>query len=163
MSIRYRMAAAASESLVFLMAEPGVTAPGLGGTHFRKAIHTMSNKLNPTPGPWQVCEFGPEHVDALPGEVGVFAPEHFDSHQLQDGTWHGVTVCRGMTGPAKHDNATLIACVPEMIEVIKMAYRKHHLGDDSIGWDELSEKLGDVLSNAMGVESYVEWQEEITR
>ena len=56
-------------------------------------------------------------------------------------------------------NAQLIAEAPSMLAALQMAYCKHHLGDDTIGWDELSEKLGDVLSNAMGIEVYVKWQE----
>ncbi|MEQ8511533.1 MAG: hypothetical protein RLN67_13835 [Algiphilus sp.] len=35
------------------------------------------------------------------------------------------------------------------------AYRKHHMGDDSIGWDELSQRLGDALHNALGSEDAV--------
>ena len=122
----------------------------------------MSYELNPTAGPWELCEFSADHADALPGEVGVFAPQHPDSQQKEDGTWHGVTICRGMTGLAKWDNATLIACTPELLEAVKMAYRKHHLGDPDIGWDELGEKLGDTLSNAMGVEGFVKWQEKVS-
>lgn len=121
----------------------------------------MSFTINATPGPWEVCKFGPEHPDALPGEVGVFAPNHPDSTQKEDGTWHGITICRGMTGPVNYDNATLIACVPEMLDVLKLAYRKHHLEDDSIGWEELSDKLSDALSNAMGPTGFVEWMQEL--
>ena len=46
---------------------------------------------------------------------------------------------------------------PELLEAVKLAYRKHHLGDDSIGWDELSEKLLDALCNTMGADGYLEW------
>lgn len=117
----------------------------------------MTDKLNPTPGPWEICEFGEDHPDALPGEIGVHAPKHPDAYIKGDSTWHGVTICRGMTGPAKRDNATLIACAPELLEAVKLAYRKHHLGDDTIGWDELSDKLLDALCNAMGADGYLEW------
>jgi len=117
----------------------------------------MTSVINATPGPWEICEFSADHVDALPGEVGVYAPNHPGSYIKEDGTWHGVTICRGMTGPAKRDNATLIACTPELLEAVKLAYRKHHLDDPSIGWDELSEKLLDALCNAMGADGYLEW------
>jgi len=117
--------------------------------------------VNATPGPWEICEFGKDHPDALPGEMGVFAPHHPDSQLKDDGTWHGVTICRGMTGPAKRDNATLIACTPELLEAVKFAYRKHHLGDDSIGWSELGDKLGDALNNAMGPGNFVAWLNEV--
>jgi hypothetical protein len=121
----------------------------------------MSYKINPTPGPWEVANFSKDHTDALPGEVAVFAPNHPDSKQQSDGTWHGVTICRGMTGAASDDNATVIALVPDMLETLKMAYRKHHMVDDSIGWDELSDKLADVLSNAMGPDGFVEWMHQV--
>lgn len=119
----------------------------------------MSSKIEPTPGPWEVATFASNHADALPGEVAVFAPNHPNSKLQPDGTWDAVTICRGMTGPAKDANATLIACVPEMLEVIKLAYRKHHMEDPSVGWEELSDKLGDVLSNAMGPDGFVEWMQ----
>jgi hypothetical protein len=31
-----------------------------------------------------------------------------------------------------------------LLDAVKLAYRKHHLNDDSIGWDELSEMLGRI-------------------
>lgn len=49
----------------------------------------------------------------------------------------------------------------ELLEAVKLAYRKHHLGDDSIGWEELSEKLGDVLCEVMGDAAFVEWMKEV--
>jgi hypothetical protein len=121
----------------------------------------MSYKINMTPGPWQVAKFSEGHADALPEEVAIFAPNHPDSKLQEDGTWHGVTICRGMTGAAKDDNATVIALVPDMLETLKIAYRKHHLNDASIGWDELSDRLADVLSNAMGPDGFVEWLQEV--
>lgn len=45
----------------------------------------------------------------------------------------------------------------EVVEAVKLAYRKHWLGDGSIGWDELGEKLHDALCNAMGDEEFVKW------
>lgn len=116
-----------------------------------------------TSGPWELCGFGRQHPDALPNEVGVFAPNHPDSRRLEDGTWHGITICRGMTGPAAYDNATLIACVPEMLEMLKLVYRKHCRDDASIGWDELEDKLGNALSNAMGPEGFADWLTELKR
>ena len=116
-----------------------------------------------TPGPWEICKFAPEHPDALPGEVGVFAPLHPDSTLKDDGTWHGVTICRGMTGPAAYDNATLIACVPEMLEMLKLVWRKHVRDDATIGWEELGDRLGDTLSNAMGPDGLHNWIMELKR
>lgn len=50
---------------------------------------------------------------------------------------------------------------PELLEAVKLAYRKHHLGDDTIGWDELSETLHNAICNAMGDRGYLEWMESL--
>lgn len=52
----------------------------------------------------------------------------------------------------------LRAQLNEAIEALKMAYRKHHLEDESMGWDELSHTLLNTLSNTMGVEELLKWQ-----
>ena len=46
-------------------------------------------------------------------------------------------------------------------EVLKMAYRKHVLGDDAIGWDELGDTLKDALCEIMGDEAFVAWIEGV--
>ena len=48
-----------------------------------------------------------------------------------------------------------------LIEVVKVAYRKHHLGDDSIGWDELSDALQNALCNVMGDDKFTGWLSQI--
>lgn len=48
-----------------------------------------------------------------------------------------------------------------LLEAVKLAYRKHHLEDPSIGWEELSDALHTVLNNAMGADGYLRWMEEI--
>lgn len=58
--------------------------------------------------------------------------------------------------PTRDDLATH---APELLEAVQLAYRKHHLGDESIGWDELSKKLGNTLSNAMGPGGYLAWMQ----
>lgn len=47
-----------------------------------------------------------------------------------------------------------------LLNAVKRAYLKHHIGDESIGWDELSDTLHDALCNALGPEGYDEWLEE---
>jgi len=42
----------------------------------------------------------------------------------------------------------------ELIELIILCWRKHHLDDPAIGWEELTEQLCDGLSNILGVEGY---------
>lgn len=44
-----------------------------------------------------------------------------------------------------------------LLEVVKLAYRKHHLQDTTIGWEELSEALHNALCNAIGDDAFVEW------
>ena len=44
-----------------------------------------------------------------------------------------------------------------LLDAVKLAYRKHHLGDDSIGWDELSNCLLDALCNELGDDGYQQW------
>lgn len=51
----------------------------------------------------------------------------------------------------------------DLLTACQMAYRKHHLDDDSIGWDELSDYLGDALCNAMGDQEYINWLYEIRK
>lgn len=46
-----------------------------------------------------------------------------------------------------------------LLKAVKMAYRKHHLDDDSIGWTELSDILLIALLNAMGNEEFQRWLE----
>ena len=44
-----------------------------------------------------------------------------------------------------------------LLEAAKLAYRKHHLGDDSIGWDELEDILHDALCNELGDDGFLMW------
>jgi len=50
-----------------------------------------------------------------------------------------------------------------LLEVVQLAYRKHVLCDDRIGWDELDEILGDALSNGMGPCGFIEWANQIEK
>jgi len=45
----------------------------------------------------------------------------------------------------------------DLLSACKLAYRKHHLDDDSIGWGELGECLLDALCNEMGDDGFQEW------
>ena len=49
----------------------------------------------------------------------------------------------------------------DLLYACKAAYRKHHLADDSIGWDELSDILKEALCNAMGDDEFVMWLDSI--
>lgn len=50
-----------------------------------------------------------------------------------------------------------------LLTACQMSYRKHHLNDESIGWDELGDCLLDALCNEMGDDGYQEWLSEVTK
>ena len=45
----------------------------------------------------------------------------------------------------------------QTIKALKSAYRKHHLMDDSIGWEELGEILCDALCEEIGDVKFCEF------
>ena len=45
----------------------------------------------------------------------------------------------------------------DLLTACKLAYRKHHLDDESIGWEELGNALLDALCNEMGTDEYILW------
>jgi hypothetical protein len=47
----------------------------------------------------------------------------------------------------------------ELLHAVQMAYRKHWLDDDSIGWEELGKILNNAICNAIGDDGYKEWVE----
>ena len=51
----------------------------------------------------------------------------------------------------------------DLLEACKVAYRKHRLNDDSIGWDELSDILLNALCNEMGDVGFQEWLRQVKR
>lgn len=48
----------------------------------------------------------------------------------------------------------------QMASALRMAYLKHHLEDESIGWNELSDILLNALTEAMGDRPFQKWLEE---
>lgn len=48
-----------------------------------------------------------------------------------------------------------------LLSALQMAYRKHHCGDDSIGWNELSDVMCDSLCEVMGDEGFQRWVDSI--
>lgn len=49
-----------------------------------------------------------------------------------------------------------------LLDAVKMAYRKHHLDDPSIGWDELSDVLMMALCNEMGDQGFQNWLHQVS-
>lgn len=47
-----------------------------------------------------------------------------------------------------------------LLYAVKMAYRKHHLSDPSIGWEELSGILLHALCEYMGDDEFCKWLKE---
>jgi len=50
-----------------------------------------------------------------------------------------------------------------LLEAVKVSYKKHCLGLESIGWDELSKVLLDTLCEVMGDVGYQQWLNEENR
>ena len=46
-----------------------------------------------------------------------------------------------------------------ILDALQAAYRKHVQDDDSIGWEEVENKLLDALCNLMGNEEFIKWNE----
>lgn len=44
-----------------------------------------------------------------------------------------------------------------LLDAVQKAYRKHCMGDESIGWEELDDILLNALCNAMGDAGYQQW------
>lgn len=44
-----------------------------------------------------------------------------------------------------------------LLDAVKLAYRKHVMNDDSIGWDELGYCLLDAICNEIGDDGYQKW------
>lgn len=47
----------------------------------------------------------------------------------------------------------------QMAVALKLAYRKHHMGDQRVSWTELSDAMCDALAEYMGDDAFVEWAE----
>jgi hypothetical protein len=43
------------------------------------------------------------------------------------------------------------------IETLKACYLKHACNDESIGWDELTDMIGNALAQIMGDEEFCRW------
>ena len=50
-----------------------------------------------------------------------------------------------------------------LLAACQAAYRKHHMDDDSVGWNELSDMLLDALCNSMGSDGYHKWLDDVSR
>lgn len=46
-----------------------------------------------------------------------------------------------------------------LLDAVKMAYRKHWLNDESIGWDELGDILHNAICNVIGDDGYMKWKD----
>jgi len=49
------------------------------------------------------------------------------------------------------------ADIVAILNVLGMAYQKHHCGNDSIGWNELSDQIHLVICRVVGTRIYQKW------
>lgn len=49
----------------------------------------------------------------------------------------------------------------KQIDAIKLAYRKHALSDESIGWHEVEDALMNVLADHMGDRAFQAWLKQV--
>ena len=49
-----------------------------------------------------------------------------------------------------------------LLDACQMAYRKHVLEDDGVGWIELSETLATALAEVMGDKAFDEWTDAVS-
>ena len=49
----------------------------------------------------------------------------------------------------------------DLLYAVKMAYRKHVMDDDSVGWGELDDILKEALCNKLGDDGYMDWLDQI--
>lgn len=50
-----------------------------------------------------------------------------------------------------------------LLTACQMAYRKHGLGDDSLGYDEVNQALCNAICNEIGDEEFIQWLQSITK
>lgn len=83
------------------------------------------------PGPWAMTEFRDGRQAEGVEELGVFAPVDPRSREKPDGTWHSAIICRGMDGPTRGANATLIVgavnALPALLNALDAADRAAEL------------------------------------
>ncbi len=51
----------------------------------------------------------------------------------------------------------------ELEEAVVMAYKKHHLDDPDIGWEELDDCLANAICNALGDEYFQSLNESVRK
>ncbi len=49
----------------------------------------------------------------------------------------------------------------DLLTACQLAYRKHCMNDDSIGWNELADCLLDAICDEIGDDGYQEWLQKV--
>ena len=49
-----------------------------------------------------------------------------------------------------------------LLDAVKLAYRKHCMGDDLVSWGEVDQALLDALCNELGDIGFRKWKEELS-
>ena len=47
------------------------------------------------------------------------------------------------------------------LKMMKLFYRKHHIGDESVGWEELGDMLCNTLCNILGDDGFQKWLQSL--
>ena len=69
----------------------------------------------------------------------------------------------GYSGPCPAPPLPKTEIKNPLLDAAKAAYRKHHLNDDSIGWQELSDILFNALTETMGGGEFSKWLKEVEK
>jgi hypothetical protein len=72
-----------------------------------------------------------------------------------------ITDLREQRAKLKEENSELRRKTKELLSCLKLAYRKHHMDDQTIGWEELSGKMRDTLCNVMGDDEFIKFMADI--
>lgn len=75
-----------------------------------------------------------------------FIEEHFDDGNEE---YNAVAVAKHIANT--HNNFNLL------LEMVKLAYQKHWMNDESIGWSELGDTLANALAEVMGDDEFCKW------
>lgn len=75
-------------------------------------------------------------------------PAKYEQHPMEENFHNYVDKQRAESERARRD-------ADDLLRVVKRMYRKHGCGDDSIGWEELTDEMMNVLCNVMGDDEFV--------
>jgi hypothetical protein len=54
-----------------------------------------------------------------------------------------------------------VVCDPPLLKAAKLAYRKHCMGDDRVGWEDVDSALLDALCEVLGDRGFERWRKTV--